>query len=143
VAEVIVTEAEDDGEPALEDEAAHAAAVHQGAAEVHAERAEEAAAEAGVAAAVAEAGVSAAADVAERAEEAAARSEAAAAAANEGALAVARALEALPAALQSFQENMSSAHVQPEPAREPVKKKTDKAPEPKKKRSFRDRYYGL
>jgi hypothetical protein len=142
MAEVIVTDADDDGEPALEEEAAHAAAVHEGAAEVHREQAAEAADEAGVAAAVAASAVEATASAGMAAEDAAARAEAAAAAANAGAMAVAQAIEGLPSALEAMYANMSQAQVSQQAPREPVKKKTDKAPEPKKRRTFRDLYYG-
>jgi hypothetical protein len=141
VAEITVSE--DEGED-QEGGAAHAAAVHEGAAQVHeehaAESAESAAAAATIAAGAAEANAASIGEAEAFANEAAES----AAMASAAALACQQAVEALTAALESNTEQMrldrEAQQVQQTPA-EPAKKTTDKPPATRKKR-LGERYYG-
>lgn len=132
-------------EPAedLEEGAAHAAAVHEGATRVHEEHAEEAAEVAAAAAAEATAtGMAVMASTAD-AEAYADRAAESAAAAMDAAAACREAVEALTNALQSRTEEVrpqQEAQQTPVPD-EPVKRKKETPPAPRK-RTLGDRYFG-
>lgn len=135
---VVVTPGDDEDEDRLGD-AEHAAAVSEGAAEVHAENAAEAAEEAQDAAAVAAAEVDVATDATALAVEAAERAEAAALSAAEIASAMTTAIAANTEALQSFAGQLQ----QPKPSVEekPKRSTPDRAPETRSKRKG-DWYWG-
>ena len=120
----------------------HEAAKAAGAAEVHQEDAEEAAAEAEAAAEVAIAAATANTENIGRAEEAAARAEESANAANSGAHAVAEAINAQTAVLQSLLDQMATPKESPTEDKEPVKKTPDKPPAASKKGRVARAYFG-
>jgi hypothetical protein len=130
----------EEAEP-LED-AAHAAAVAEGSAQAHGERAAEAAVNAEMAAQEAGAVAASSTAAAIDAMDAAGRAEAAAAEANSAALAVAEAISGFTTAVESWREEMASQRAKPADP-EPAKESTtpDKPPATKKKR-LGDRYYG-
>ena len=140
--EITVESTDSPEESDLEEQDEHDAAREAGAAEVHKDNAEEAAAEAEAAAEVAVAAAGNNAESLALSESAAARAEEAAGAANSGARAVAEAITAQTAVLQSLLAKLD-APAEKSPAEEtPVKQTKDRAPGKKRRSGLATRYYG-
>ena len=132
-----------EGDPAETEESAHAAAVAEGAAIVHEENAEDAAAEAAAAAAVATEAAAANLETAAGTADAAFVAESSAADAGAARDAVLEALTAQTAALSSLTEELRMSREQaatPVTPAAPTKQKADRAP--KERKGLGSRYYG-
>ena len=137
MADVVITDTEDEGE-GLDDQAAHEAAVAQGAAQVHEEQAQQHATEADAAAEQAAAAAQATEQIAAASAEQTQQAEDAATAAilaNEG---IQQALAAQAAAIAALTEEIRASRTPAAPVEQEVAKAPDTEPAPRK----RHWYYG-